>query len=204
LDAQKTTRYAREQDPAARHAVRARCATVAADDIIVSDAWGSNRTLTPRDARAPCAQRAIGYVPPNTLPPPTLIASLTLDGLGPALHLAGAPDRLAFDAYVEHFLVPTLRPGQIVIRATGSAQRGRRVQQLIAARQCERWCLPSYSADRAPSEPAVATLKQAWRQAGARTLYAVYATISTSLPSITGADAQHCFTHCGYQPARTS
>jgi transposase len=204
LDAQKKTLYAREQDPLARQAFRQRLATVAAEDIIVIDECGSNLNLTPRYARAPCGQRAIGYVPRNTPPNTTLIASLTLDGLGPAMILPGATDRLAFEAYIEHFLVPTLRPGQIVILDNLSAHRGVRVHQLVAARQCELWFLPSYSPDLSPIEPAFAKLKQAWRKAAARTLDALYETISTSLPSITSDDAQSFFTNCGYQPARTS
>ena len=203
MDAQKKTLYAREQDPAARQAFCARLATVAAEDIIVIDECGSNLNLTPRYARAPCGQRAIGYVPRTTPPNTTLIASLTLAGLGPAMILSGATDRLAFEAYIEHVLVPTLRPGQIVILDNLSAHRGARVHQLVAARECELWFLPSYSPDLSPIEPAFAKLKQAWRKAEARTLDALYDTISTSLPSITDDDAQSFFTNCGYHLART-
>ncbi len=201
VDTEKKTLYAREQDPAARQAFRERLLTVAADDIVVIDECGSNLNLTPRYARAPRGQRAFGYVPRNTPPNTTLIASLTLDGLGPALLLPGATDRLAFEAYVEHVLAPTLRPGQIVIRDNLSAHHSTRVQRLVPARQCELWFLPSYSPDRSPIEPAFAKLEQAWRTAGARTVAALSATISTSLPSITHQHARHFFANCGYRPS---
>lgn len=196
--------YAREQDPLARQAFRARIATVAADDIIVIDECGSNLNLTPRYARAPRNQRAIGYVPRNTPPNTTLIASLTLTGLGPAMLLPGATDRVAFEAYVEHVLCPALRPGQIVMLDNLSAHHSVRVRQLVAARQCELWFLPSYSPDLSPIELAFAKLKQAWRKAGPRTLDALYDTISASLPSITSDDARNFFTNCGYRTARGS
>ncbi len=199
LDAQKKTLYAREQDPVARQAFRERLLTVAAEDIIVLDECGSTLNLTPRYARAPRGQRALGYVPRNTPPNTTLIASLTLDGLGPAMIVPGATDRVAFEAYVEHVLVPALRPGQIVILDNLSAHHSARVQQLVAACHCHLWFLPSYSPDLSPIELAFAKLKQAWRKVGARSLEVLYDTISTTLPSITSADAQSFFAHCGYR-----
>jgi transposase len=173
--------------------------TVAAEDIIVIDECGSNLNLTPRYARAPRGERAIGYVPRNTPLNTTLIASLTLGGLGPAMLLPGATDRRAFEAYVERVLCPTLRPGQVVILDNLSAHHRVKVQRLVAARQCELWFLPSYSPDLSPIELAFAKLKQAWRKAGARTVEALYDTISTSLPTITCDDAHSFFTHCGYR-----
>ncbi len=175
--------------------------TVAAEDIIVIDECGSNLNLTPRYARAPRGQRAIGYVPRNTPPTTTLIGSLTLAGLGPAMLLPGATDRLAFEAYVEHVLVPVLRPGQIVILDNLSAHHSVRVERLVTACQCELWFLPSYSPDFSPIELAFAKLKQDWRKAEARTLDTLYDTISASLPSITSDDAHSFFTACGYRTA---
>lgn len=178
--------------------------TVAADDLIVIDECGSNLNLTPRYARAPRGQRAIGYVPRNTPPNTTLIASLTLQGMGPALIVPGATDRFAFETYVEQILAPALRPGQVVVMDNLSVHHRTRVHQLIAARQCEVWFLPSYSPDLSPIEPAFAKLKQAWRKAEARTLDALYDTISTSLPTITPEDARGFFTDCGYHVSDAS
>lgn len=163
------------------------------------DECGSNVNLTPRYARAPRGQRAVGYVPRNTPPNTTLIASLTLDGIGPALLIPGATDRLAFETYVEQVLAPTLRPGQLVVMDNLSVHHRARVQQLITARQCQVWFLPSYSPDFSPIEPAFATLKHAWRKAEARNLDALYDTISATLPTITPQDAWGFFTDCGYQ-----
>lgn len=169
-----------------------------AEDIIVIDECGSNLNLTPRYSRAPRGQRAVGYVPRNTPPNTTLIASLTLHGIGPALLLPGATDRIAFETYVEQILAPALRPGQLVVMDNLSAHHSARVQQLITARQCQVWFLPSYSPDFSPIEPAFAKLKQAWRKAEARTLEALYDTIMATLPTITPEDAHGFFADCGY------
>lgn len=113
--------------------------------------------------------------------------------------LPGATDRLAFEAYVEQVLAPTLRPGQIVILDNLSAHHSATVRRVVAARQCELWFLPSYSPDLSPIEAAFAKLKQQWRKVGARTLAALYDTIGASLPSITRDDARSFFTNCGYR-----
>lgn len=169
--------------------------------MVVIDECGSNLNLTPRYGRAPRGVRAVGRVPRNTPPNTTLIAALTLDGMGPCLLLPGATDRLAFEAYVEHVLAPALRDGQIVVLDNLSAHHSARVEQLIRARGCQLWFLPSYSPDFSPIEQAFAKLKTAWRKVGARTTEALYETVIATLPSITTQDARSFFTACGYQLA---
>lgn len=165
------------------------------------DECGSNLNFTPRYARAPRGERAVGYVPRNTPPNTTLIASLTLHGMGPAWLLPGATDRLAFEAYVEQVLAPVLRPGQLIVLDNLSAHHSARVHQVIAAKQCELWFLPSYSPDLSPIEPAFAKLKQAWRKAEARTQDHLDDTIAATLPTITPQDARSFFLDCGYRLA---
>lgn len=170
---------------------------------MVLDECGSNLNLTPRYGRAPRGDPAIGAVPRNTPPNTTLIAALTSEGIGPALILPGATDRVAFETYVEQVLAPTLRPGQVVVLDNLSAHHSPKVATLIAARQCRLWFLPSYSPDLSPIEMAFAKLKQAWRTASARTTEALYTAIADSLPNITAADACGFFRHCGYRTATT-
>lgn len=138
---------------------------VEAERFVVIDECGSNVNLTPRYARAPRSERAVGRVPRNTPPNTTLIASLTLAGIGPSLILPGATDSLAMQTYVEQVLVPALRPGMIVVMDNLSAHKGTRVKELIVACGCELWFLPSYSPDFSPIEQAFAKLKALWRRA---------------------------------------
>jgi transposase len=119
--------------------------------------------------------------------------------MGAALILPGATDRLAFEAYIDQILAPTLRPGQVVVIDNLSAHKSVRVQASISTCGCELWFLPRYSPDLSPIEPAFAKLKNAWRQAAARTTDALIDTISASLPVITPGDADAFFRDCGYQ-----
>jgi transposase len=166
---------------------------------VIFDECGSNLNLTPLYARAPRNERAYGIVPRNTPPNTTLMASLSLQGLGPALIVPGATDRLAMEAYIEQVLAPSLREGQVVLMDNLSAHKGTRIAELIEARGCELWFLPSYSPDLSPIEQAFAKLKSAWRQAAARSVEVLYETIIASLPTITPSDARSFFRDCGYQ-----
>ncbi len=82
--------------------------------VIVLDETSTPTTLTPRRARAPRGERAVGRVPRGRWQTVTLLATLTLDGMGPALQFPGALDRAIFETFVAEFLVPHLQPGQIV------------------------------------------------------------------------------------------
>ena len=93
-----------------------------------------------------------------------------------------------------------LRPGQIVIWDNGRPHQGETVRALIAARGCRLLFLPAYSPDFSPIEHAFSKLKAALRRAEARTRAALEEAIRAALATITAADAQGWFTHCGYSP----
>ncbi len=181
-----------------RQAYRNRVAGRAADDFVVVDECGSNINLTPRYARAPKGERAIGKVPRNTNKNTTLIASMTTTGMGPAMLLEGATDSAAFEAYVQQVLVPALAPGKVVVLDNLSAHKRPRVRTLIEAQGCEVWFLPSYSPDLSPIEEAFSKLKALLRRAEARTREALHAAIAKALEQISACDAQGYFAHCGY------
>jgi transposase len=199
LDTQKKTLAASERNPTMRDEFRTRVAERDASDFVIVDEMGSNLNLTPRYARAPRGERACGSVPRNTPPNTTLIAAMSLEGMGAAMVLSGATDRAAFEVYVEHFLLPTLAPGQVVVWDNLSAHKSKRVQQLIARSGCELWPLPAYSPDLSPIEEAFSKLKTGLRRAGARSPELLVEAIAGGLRAITAADARGYFTHCGYR-----
>ena len=141
--------------------------------MVVIDEMGSNLNLTPRYARAPRGERAHGSIPRNTPPNTTLIAALTLDGMGAAMVLEGATTTAAFEVYVEHFLAPTLRRGQVVVLDNLSAHKSTHVAEMITKCGCELWPLPAYSPDFSPIEEAFSKVKNGLRRAKARTAEAL-------------------------------
>ncbi len=204
LDAKKKTIRASEQKEAERAAWRKQAALLPSQELIFVDETGSHIAMTPLYAYAPRGARAVGKVPRNYGAIKTVIASMSLTGMGPALVLDGAADSAAFAIYVEQVLAPSLRPGQIVILDNLSIHLGPRVKHAIEARGCRLLFLPAYSPDFSPIEEAFSKLKTLLRRAGARSREALQEAIATALDRITAADALGWFTHCGYPPSRST
>ena len=166
--------------------------------LVFVDESGTTLAMTPRYGRAPRGQRVVGTAPRNQGNNTTLVAALTLDGITAAMTLEGAMDRPAFDAFVAQVLVPTLRPGQVVIWDNLSVHKSLAAPHWIADAGCHLLWLPPYSPDFSPIEPAFSKLKTALRQTGARTREALDEAITAALATITDADALGWFAHCGY------
>jgi len=156
--------------------------------------------MTPTYARAPRGRRAHGRAPAKRGTNVTLVAALSLAGMGAAMTLSGALDRAACEVYVREGLGPTLRPGQVVVWDNLRAHQGDGVRAAIEARGCRLLFLPPYSPDFNPIEEAFSKLKEALRRAEARTQEALEAAIAAALATITAQDARGWFTHCGYTP----
>jgi transposase len=168
------------------------------------DECGSNIALTPLYARAPQGERATGSVPRNRGKNTTLIASLSLQGIGAAMILEGSTNAVAFEIYVEQLLAPSLQAGQIVVMDNLRAHKGERVRQAIEAKGCQVLFLPGYSPDLSPIEETFSKLKMYLRRAGARTREALEEAICQALLTVTTQDARGWFGHCGYVPVEGS
>jgi transposase len=179
---------------------RAEVAPIPAADFVFLDETGSHLGYTPTHAYAPRGQRAHATAPRNPGENKTVVAALTLEGIGPRLRFDGGMTSARFEGYVRHILAPTLRPGQIVIADNLRAHHSPGVRAAIEARGARFLPLPSYSPDFNPIEHAFSKVKQALRQAQARTDDDLRAATWCAFAAITPADAAGWFSHCGYHP----
>jgi len=191
---------ASEQKEAERAAWREQAEHLRSADLVFVDETGSQIAMTPLYAYAPRGQRAVGKVPRNYGASMTLMASLSLSGMGEAFVLDGAADAAAFEVYVEQLLAPSLHAGQVVILDNLSIHLGPRVRQAIEAKGCRLLFLPAYSPDFSPIEEAFSKVKSVLRRTGARTREALQEAIAQALDLITAQDARGWFLHCGYPP----
>lgn len=198
VDAEKKRLIASEQDPEARAAWWAEIEDVAAEQLVFVDESGANITLTPRYGRAPRGERCIGQVPRNWGKNTTLMAAMTLAGVQTAAVIEGAMDRPVFDQFVEQFLVPQLRPGQLVIWDNLSVHKSVDAEELIETAGCRVVPLPPYSPDFNPIEQLFSKLKAQLRRANQRTVEGLWDAIGEGLDLITAQDARGWFQHCGY------
>ncbi|MBV9230866.1 MAG: IS630 family transposase, partial [Chloroflexi bacterium] len=198
LDAKKKSLAASERNEEERAAWREKTNQLSTDAFVFIDECGSNIALTPLYARAPKGERARASVPRNRGRNTTLIAALSLEGMGAALILEGSANTTAFEVYIEQVLVPSLHAGQIVIMDNLQAHKSVRVRTAIETKGCQLLLLPSYSPDLSPIEEAFSKLKTALRRTGARTRGALEEAITQALLTITSQDARGWFQHCGY------
>jgi transposase len=173
-------------------------ATVDPRALVFLDETSTPITLTPLRARAPRGQRAVGRVPRGTRPHIAWLATLTATGLGESLVVKGTVDGTVFDIFIERVLVPSLRPGQIVVWDKLNVHKSARARALIEAAGCQVVFLPSYSPDMNPIEQAFAKAKQALRRVGARDWESVAAAIGDLLPTVTPSDARAFFAEAGF------
>ena len=167
---------------------------------VLKDEMGSNISLAPLYAWSRRGERAFGSVPRNWGKNLTLLASMSLEGMGPSLAVEGSTTTVVFEAYLEQVLVPSLRAGQVVVMDNLTAHRSSRVRELIESRGCELIYLPPYSPDYFnPIEEAFAKLKALLRKAGARSREVLIEAMGWALEALTPRDARNFFEHRGYR-----
>ncbi len=200
MEPKKRSVGASERDEFLRAAWRAMVAgSVGAERFVFVDECGTNTSLrqlyawSRRGERAPCS------APRNWGANVTLLASMTLCGMGPCLAVEGPTTKAVFEAYLERVLAPSLRPGQVVVMDNLSSHKGPRVRELVEARGCELAYLPAYSPDLNPIEQAFAKLKALLRRAGARTREALLEAMGRALDAVTADDARGFFDYRGYR-----
>ena len=132
---------------------RHRCTTTGG---VLVEEMGTNTSLAPLYGWSRRGGRAHLKAPRNWGANLTLLASITREGMGPCLAVEGATTREVFEAYLEHVLAPSLRPGQVVVMDNLTAHTRVAGSQgpLIEGRGCELLYLPPYSPDLNPIEQA--------------------------------------------------
>ena len=134
---------------------------------------------------APRGQRLPIKVPHGRWKTMTFLAALRHDRIEAPWFLEGPIDGDSFRLYVEKVLLPTLRPGDIVVMDNLGSHRGKVVRQLIRSAGAKLFFLPKYSPDLNPIEQVFAKLKHFLRKAAARTVDAVCAAIGEVLQLFT-------------------
>jgi transposase len=169
------------------------------DQLVFVDEMGTNTSLHSMYAWSKRGERAYCSTPRNRGKNTTVLASMSLEGMGPTLAVEGATTAAVFEAYVEEVLAPSLRPGQLVVMDNLTAHKGERVGELVEGRGCELLYLPPYSPDLNPIEEAFSKIKGILRKAEARSRQALIEAIGRALDAITSQDAKGFFEHCGYR-----
>lgn len=149
--------------------------------------------------RARIGQRVRDSVPCGTWHTTTMIAAISLDGARAPMLLGGALDGAAFEVWVRDLLVPTLRPGDVVVMDNLSTHKNQAARGYILAAQALILDLPPYSHDLNPIEKMWSKIKAWLRKSRARTFDELVEAVSQALKRITIQDALGWVQSCGYR-----
>lgn len=148
--------------------------------------------------RAASHQRVTEGVPDTRFHRTTILSSIRLEGTTVPLVFEGALNGDIFRAYVQQLLVPSLKPGDIVIMDNLSCHKVSGVVQAIEAAGAFVLFLPPYSPDFNPIELMWSKMKAALRKLKVREKELLDNAIAFALNTISPSDIQGWFRHDGY------
>jgi transposase len=154
--------------------------------------------MAPLRGWAPCGERLRASLPHGRWKTLTFLAALRHDRIDAPWLLDEPINGERFLTYVAEVLVPTLRPGDIVIIDNLGSHRGKAIRRAIRAAGAKLFFLPKYSPDLNPIEQVFAKLKHLLRKAAARTVETVCAAIGQLLDAFTPKECSNYFTNAGY------
>lgn len=148
--------------------------------------------------RAPRGERLVSKVPHGHWKTTTFVAGLRTNALTAPCVIDGPMNGDAFLAYVEQILVPTLKPGDIVVMDNLSSHKLPAIRKAIEAAGASLLYLPPYSPDFNPIEQLFAKLKAALRKAAERSVERLWNRIAILLNIFPPGECANYFRNSGY------
>lgn len=164
------------------------------------DETGASTKMARRYGRSMRGARCRAPVPHGHWKTTTFVGALRLEGMSAPMVLDGAMHGAVFLAYVEQVLVPTLKPGDIVIMDNLPAHKPTAVHEAIENAGAELRFLPPYSPDFNPIEMAFAKFKAFLKRIVARTVDGLWDAIAQAVDIFTSSECRNFFTAASYEP----
>jgi len=163
------------------------------------DECGVTTDLLRRYGRSLRGARLHDHAPCGHWETHTVVATLSLQGLQAPAVFNGPMDALTFRAYVQQVLIPTVRPGDVLVLDNLAVHADPVVRAELEAAGAVVRFLPPYSPDFNPIEMAFAKLKAFLRAARPRSFDQVCELIAVALTLFTPDECAHYIRHCGYR-----
>jgi transposase len=164
----------------------------------VIDEFSIHLALSRVYARAPRGERAKVVEPFETGGNISVICALTLKGVRIPMMIEGAIDGEVLELYVEHFLVPLLRPGDIVLWDQIPMHKNSRVKELIEAAGARIESFLAYSPEFDPLEECISKVKAYLRKRQANSVPSLRRALRQAFEQVTLEDIRGWFRHCGF------
>lgn len=122
------------------------------DKLVYIDETGMDEDIQRVYGRAPRGQSVLGVITGGKVRRISVIAAQCQKQIQAPMRFEGYCDSSVVNAWIEACLLPTLKPGQIVVMDNASFHRSQRTHQLIESKGCSIKYLPPYSPDYNPIE----------------------------------------------------
>lgn len=165
--------------------------------VFIDETWAKTN-MTRLRGWAPRGRRLLAKAPLGHWRTLTFLAALRCDRIDAPCVIDGPINGESFRAYVEQFLVPILKPGDIVIIDNLGSHKGKAIRHAIRAAGARLLFLPPYSPDLNPIEQVFAKLKTLLRKAAERTIEATWRRIGALLRDFSPQECANYFRNAGY------
>jgi transposase len=165
--------------------------------VFIDETWATTN-MTRRYGRSRRGQRLVAKVPHGHWKTTTFMAALRIDGVTAPTVIDGAINGAMFLAYIQQQLVPTLRPGDIVVMDNLAAHKVAGVRVAIEGAGARVAYLPPYSPDLNPIELVFSKLKWLVRSAAPRTVDGLWNLLGRLTDAFPPHQCRNYFRHCAY------
>ncbi len=137
--------------------------------VFIDETW-IKTNMAPVRGWGPKGKRLRGFAPHGRWRTMTFLAALRCNQLTAPCVFDGPINGECFHAYVNQQLIPTLKPGDIVVMDNLGSHKAKAIGEAIRAAGARLWFLPPYSPDLNPIEQTFAKIKHWMRMAQNRTM----------------------------------
>ena len=169
--------------------------------LVFLDESGAKTNMTRLYGRALGGARCVDHAPHGHWKTITMLCAIRAEGVmkDATVVVNGAMNSMTFLAYVEQFLVPALRPGDVVVMDNLASHKIAGVREAIEAVGCDLWYLPPYSPDLNPIEKLWSKVKAWLRRVSAATFDTLSDAIADALNTVDSQECSNYFRSCGYE-----
>lgn len=165
--------------------------------VFIDETWAKTN-MAPLRGWCPRGQRLHAKAPFGHWKTMTFLAALRCDRIDAPCVVDGPINGLTFGLYIERFLLPTLKPGDVVIMDNLASHKSPFVRKTIRSAGAKLLFLPPYSPDLNPIEQVFAKLKHLMRKAAERTVEATWRRIGALIDSFKPHECRNYLRNSGY------
>ena len=170
--------------------------------MFIDETW-IKTNMAPVRGWGPKGRRLRAFAPHGHWRTMTFLAALRCDQMAAPCVFDGPINGQCFRAYVDQQLIPTLKPGDIVVMDNLGSHKSKAIREAIRAIGARLLFLPPYSPDLNPIEQTFAKIKHLMRAAQKRTIEDTWRYIGYIVSTIKPHECANYFKNSGYASVKT-